>query len=219
MSSTRAPRSRTSAVNKAANAGKGSRNIWIIAAVVVIVAFAGIMAIALSQEDGGGSGDQTAAVTVSGDPLPPLGAGEAGTAPELAGTSFDGTSVEIGNDGRPKVIGFFAHWCPHCQAEVPEVAEWANAGNMPDDVDLYAVSTDVNPAAGNYPPSAWFDRLDWPIPTMMDDNANTAARAFGLTGYPFWVAVDADGNVVDRRSGRIGTAELEALIEMTRGES
>ncbi len=220
MSSTRAPRSRSSAVSKAANAGNSSRTVWIVLAGLLVVGFTVIMAIALAQEDRPDAGEQTAAVTVSGEPLARFtDGGEAGPAPEVSGTALGGGSLEITNDGRPKVIGFFAHWCPHCQAEVPEVSDWVNAGNAPDDVDLYAVSTGVNPAAGNYPPSAWFDRVDWQIPTLLDDLANSAANAFGLSGYPFWVAVDGDGNVVDRRSGRIGVDELEALIDLTRGES
>ena len=37
---------------------------------------------------------------------------------------FEGDAVAITNDGRPKIILLFAHWCPHCQNEVPVVTEW-----------------------------------------------------------------------------------------------
>src|SRR5690606_17066224 len=66
MSTPATPRARNAAVAKAAKAGQGSRNVWIIAAVVAVVVFAGIIAVALSQESDGGGSDQTAEVTVTG---------------------------------------------------------------------------------------------------------------------------------------------------------
>ena len=38
--------------------------------------------------------------------------------------------------GRPKVLLFLAHWCPHCQPEVPLVQAWLDSGGLPADVDL-----------------------------------------------------------------------------------
>ena len=58
---------------------------------------------------------ETRPVTITGNSLPPMP--EQGTdlalgspMPELAGQSFDGTPVEIKNDGRPKIILFLTHW-------------------------------------------------------------------------------------------------------------
>ena len=222
MSSSRPPRPRTSSssVAKAAKAGDGSKRIWLIAAVVAVVAFAGIIAVALSQESDDDGGDETAAVTVTGDALSGFQADPEGAigqpAPELSGTSVDGESITIENDGRPKVISFLAHWCPHCQAEVPLVADWVEANGLPDDVDVVAVSTSVNPGRDNYPPSAWFEDEGWTIPTMKDDAVSTAHAAFGAGGFPYFVVVDADGNVVNRTSGRLAEGQFEALLEQAR---
>lgn len=41
-------------------------------------------------------------------PTPDAAAGA--PAPEVRGTSFDGTSVSITNDGRTKALVFLAHW-------------------------------------------------------------------------------------------------------------
>jgi thiol-disulfide isomerase/thioredoxin len=222
MTSTRAPRARPSAVTKAANAGTSSRKVWIIVAVVLVVGFAAIMAIALAQEEStGSSGNQFADVTVNGNPLPPFQSGAPSAAigleaPELSGTSLTGEAMTIGNDGRPKVIGFFTHWCPACQAEVPEVSQWYNSGDVPDDVDLVAVNTAVSPGRVNYPPSAWFDRENWEVPTLLDDLNSSAAAAFGLSAYPFWAVVDADGRVVNQLSGQIGIDQLLGLMDEAR---
>jgi thiol-disulfide isomerase/thioredoxin len=153
--------------------------------------------------------------SVTGSALPRLT--DAGTdpalglpAPEVEGTDPSGTAVTISNDGRAKVILFVAHWCPYCQAEIPEVREWIAAGGLPEDVDLYSVSTDVRATADNYPPSAWFERELWTAPLVVDDAAGTVARSFGLPGYPFWVFVSADGIVVDRASGGLPVDALAA---------
>ena len=36
-------------------------------------------------------------------------------APDVTGTSFDGSPVTITADGTPRAIMFVAHWCPHCR--------------------------------------------------------------------------------------------------------
>lgn len=213
MSSTRAPRSRSSAVSKAANAGNSSRTVWIVLAGLLVVGFTVIMAIALAQEDRPDAGEQTAAVTVSGEPLARFtDGGEAGPAPEVSGTALGGGPLEITNDGRPKVIGFFAHWCPHCQAEVPRIQDWVDDGNLPEDVDLYAVSTGVQADGANYPPSKWLDREGWTGDILLDDPDGTAANAWGLTGYPYLVFVDSDGKVTRRASGELPIEDFAELV-------
>ena len=80
-------------------------------------------------------------------------------APAFAATSFDGTAVSVlPGDGTAKVIGFFAHWCPHCQRELPRIAGWMADNQLPAGVEVIAVSTAVEAGRPNYPPSAWFDR-------------------------------------------------------------
>ena len=63
----------------------------------------------------------------------------------------------------------------------------------------------------NYPPNLWLEREEWPAPVIVDDEANTVSTAFGLTGYPFWVAVDRDGTVVFRTAGTLRTSDFELL--------
>ena len=71
------------------------------------------------------------------------------------------------------------------------------------------VSGGVNASRPNYPPSAWLEREDWTIPTMIDDTDGTA---YGLTAYPDFVAVKADGTVAARATGQLTLEQLQALI-------
>jgi len=137
-------------------------------------------------------------------------------APEVRGSSFDGTPMAIANDGRPKVVLFLAHWCPHCQREVPLIQAWADSGAVPEGVDLISVATSIDPARPNYPPDAWFQREGWTVPVMVDPT-NSVANAYGLNAFPYWVFIGPDGTVRARTVGELPIANLETVIRALTG--
>jgi thiol-disulfide isomerase/thioredoxin len=203
--------------------------VWPVA--IGLVVLVGLVVIAIAAFAGGddaatdGDGaliEETAEpVEVSGDPLPQFSTVEGDPAvglafPALSGVDLEGESMTIGGTGRPTLAVFLAHWCPHCQREVPVVQEWVDGGNLPDDVDLVAVSTSIDPSRPNYPASAWLADEGWTAPTLVDPD-NAAAVAAGLSAFPYFVAVDADGNVVARVTGELTTAQLDQLVELARG--
>jgi cytochrome c biogenesis protein CcmG, thiol:disulfide interchange protein DsbE len=113
-----------------------------------------------------------------------------------------------------------AHWCPHCQAEVPLVQEWIASGKAPKGVDFYSVSTGVSADKPNYPPSKWLAKAGWEPPVLADDEAQSAAQSWGLTGFPYFVMVDKDGKVWQRGSGEIPIDQIDKLAnELAKGES
>lgn len=228
----------SSNVQAARSSGSSNRTWWIVGAVVLVVVVALGVALAIGGKDdtkGGGesasggtvvpSGETSVGtVEVTGAPLPEFDASispdpAAGmAAPGLTGQSFDGQTVAIANDGKPKVVMFLAHWCPHCQAEVPRLVDWLEANGMPADVELYAVTTGTSPDKPNYPPGAWLRGKHWPVTTMVDNTDQSAALAYGLTSYPYFVVVDANGNVVMRTSGEITMDQWAELLAAARGE-
>jgi thiol-disulfide isomerase/thioredoxin len=138
-------------------------------------------------------------------------------APEVSGTDFTGKATGIKADGRPKIVTFLAHWCPHCQATVPLVQTWVSAGGVPQGVDLVSVATGIDPNRPNYPPDAWFQREGWTVPLIVDPT-NSVASAYGLSAYPYWVFIGPDGKIVSRAVGEMTIADLEAEIgRMTPG--
>jgi thiol-disulfide isomerase/thioredoxin len=190
--------------------------IWWVGFLLVVAV---IVTIALTS--GGGdstasSATETAPAEAIGTPLPRFETmtDAAGLiAPSIAASTIDGTRVQVLNDGTPRLYGFFAHWCPHCQREVPRTVAWLAQHDLPVGVELVAISTSVDPTLDNYPPSAWFEREGWPLPVLVDSETGTLAKAFGLSGFPFWVAVDAEGKVVARQSGELDSAQFEALLD------
>lgn len=165
---------------------------------------------------------EVAKVRVSGAILSPMPEGDAvdpavGTmAPSVSGQLFDGSGQSIKPGSGPLLLMFVAHWCPHCQREVPLVAKWADNTALAG-VTLQAVSTGVKPDLPNYPPSAWLARENWTIPTLVDDEDTTAANAFGLTSFPYFVAIDATGKVVKRASGELTEAQFNELATLAGG--
>jgi thiol-disulfide isomerase/thioredoxin len=139
--------------------------------------------------------------------------------PEVAGEDFDGNPVTISRDGRAKIIVFLAHWCPHCQYEVPILRDFVAEGLVPESVDLYSVTTGVSATRDNYPPSEWLEREGWNVPLIVDDTGNTVGEAFGLSAYPFWVIVGPDDTVLGRLAGRVEAENLAALFESVADEA
>lgn len=155
---------------------------------------------------------------VTGDALPLYNSSAAAdpvvgmSAPTVEGADWNDNEVTIEADGRPKVVLFLAHWCPHCQAEVPVVQDWIDSGNLPEGVDLYSVATSTDRLRPNWPPQEWLEDEGWTVPVIMDDEIGSVAGHFGMAGTPFYVVLDGDNNVVRRISGEIGTAGLDVLV-------
>ena len=134
-------------------------------------------------------------------------------APEVTGEGVAGGTVDIDPGGTPVALVFLAHWCSHCQAEVPRVQQWLDAGGGVDGVEIIGVSTAINSARDNYPPSQWLEREGWAAPVLKDDPDGTVHATFGGGGFPYWVFVDADGNVAARSSGELDIATLEQFMQ------
>lgn len=161
-------------------------------------------------------------VTVQGAALPPLPDG-GGTdpaigmkAPTITSQTFDGRTVTLPEPGKPAVIAFVAHWCPHCRAEVPKLRDYLTQTGLPKDVNLYTVSTSASEDKPNFPPGDWLNKEQWPVPTVADDTKQQAANAYGLTSFPYFVAVDAAGNVVARTSGEISEQQFQGLLNQAK---
>ncbi len=138
--------------------------------------------------------------------------------PVVAGATFDGNPMTVGGatDG-PTLYAFLAHWCPHCNDEIPELIELDNRGGLPDGMNVVAISTGVDPTGPNYPPSEWLVDKKWPSawPVMADSEAAEAFIANGGSGFPYLLIVDADGNVLARDSGAKSAEDLASWIQTT----
>ena len=216
--SSRSKKKRTSSKARSRSRGRrsargGNLFLWLFLGVLVVLF--GVIAF-ISRSDVG-TGVNITPAEVTGDPLPPLEPeapdGAVGAqAPTISGTSISGepATIEPG-DGTPKAIVFLAHWCPHCQREVPTVVQWLQDSGLPEGVELLGVATGIDRNRPNYPPHDWLEREEWDVPTIVDGN-QAANQAYGLVSYPFWVLVDGEGKVVQRWAGETTPEQLTERI-------
>jgi cytochrome c biogenesis protein CcmG, thiol:disulfide interchange protein DsbE len=189
-----------------------------IVAGVVGLALVFLLAFSIAGEEPVDASIGFGEVEVTGDPLPIYNSESQAdpavglAAPTVTGADWEDVVTSIEPDGRSKIIIFLAHWCPHCQAEVPVVQNWIDQGNLPDDVDMYGITTSTDRLRPNWPPQDWLEDENWTVPTIMDDAIGSAAVAYGMAGTPFYVVLDGENNVVLRVSGEIGTAGLDQLV-------
>lgn len=178
-----------------------------------------------TTEQPGTSFPDSQPVTITGDALPafdPNAATDSAVgmpAPVLSGLNFvgDEVTVDAPTDG-PYMVVFLAHWCPHCNAEVPRLLDWKNSGAVPDELNVVGVATANAEGQVNYPPSSWFSNKGWSWPVIVDESlgagtAGKAAVAYGASGWPYFVIVGADGLVKARASGEQEVSAIQAIVD------
>jgi len=119
------------------------------------------------------------------------------------------------SDGTARAWLIWAHWCPHCQRELPPLSDWytENADLYPN-VELISVTSSIDPARGN-PLEPYLDELQLPFPAILDPDL-ALAEQFGLSAYPFWVFTSGDGTTLLRVAGFLEidqVAEIFAQLE------
>jgi thiol-disulfide isomerase/thioredoxin len=206
----------------------GNGKFIVGAIIAIIIGGAAIVAISSSGSDSAstaGNISEFSDVTITGDALPAFDSASAAdasigmTAPIVSGKGFTGTEITTDGAGTPTLLVFLAHWCQFCQREVPLLVQWEKDGQTPTGIDVIAVATGTDPANPNFPPSEWLAREEFPAlwPVIADSADKKAADAFGLSGYPYFVLVDAQGKVFKRLSGEIPMDELTAIIDQMIG--
>ena len=213
-------------------------NVWVIIVIVLALVTGGVIWAATKGDDktatdstvsqvDGTSSDIPASqpVTFTGTALSPFDDTQSPDpavgvpAPLLSGFDFQGDAVTIDPAANgPYMVVFLAHWCPHCNAEVPRLLDWKASGAVPTGLNVLGVATAVSPSAPNYPPGQWFSNKGWSWPVMVDESlgdgaAGKAAATFGASGWPYFVIIGADGLVKARVSGEVSIADLQVIVD------
>jgi hypothetical protein len=193
--------------------------VWI--GLGLIVAVAAVAAILLSSGGGSATAEPAPRLTVSGAALPAFAsdgpdAAVGVTLPTLTGTGPDGAAAVIGPTGNPQVVVVVAHWCPHCQAEVPRIVTWLRDNTLPAGVTMTTLSTGIDPARPNFPPSTWLRNEGWTAPVLTDDAASSGLAALGFSSFPGFVFVNGDGTVAGRMVGELDPAQIASIAASLR---
>jgi thiol-disulfide isomerase/thioredoxin len=197
-----------------------SFRLWATLGLLVVV-LAGV-ALALTASGGGDAGDAASptatatvdvAVTIDGPPEDKLLAqGEPipdWTAPGLDGGTVVWSERAVG----PAILAIWAPWCPHCQAELPRLAEAVEAHPG---VSLITIATAVDPETGPSP-AEYMASEGLTFPVGLDDEQNTLAAGLGVQGFPTTYFVDAEGLVVAAAAGELEPEAVDQILAFLEG--
>jgi thiol-disulfide isomerase/thioredoxin len=141
---------------------------------------------------------------------PAVGAVMAGvTGPEY----YSGQTLQIDSaDGKARAWLVWAHWCPYCQQEMPDIKAWveANAAAFPD-FEVVSLTTAMDESRGN-PLVPYLDELQLPFPVIVDEDGSLSAQ-LGLNAFPFWVFTGPDGSVLGRTAGLLGIERFASIAQ------
>jgi cytochrome c biogenesis protein CcmG/thiol:disulfide interchange protein DsbE len=113
---------------------------------------------------------------------------------------------ELARDG-PVVINFFASWCAPCAVEAPQLMKLKQAG-----VRIIGVAyEDVPPRGSPDQTQAFLNRLGDPFAQKLSDADGRAGIEFGVTGVPETYLVGPDGMILDKHTGPLEPADVQAL--------
>ena len=137
------------------------------------------------------------------DAEPPVRLGD--PVPDRAITLLDGSTVRL-RDGEPRLLNFWATWCPPCRAEIPEIDHYARARG-PDGLRVLA----VNLAEDVVTIERYLRPLGVSFSVGLDPERSLAAN-FGVAGLPTSYAIDRAGVIRRAHAGPMSRATIESLI-------
>jgi thiol-disulfide isomerase/thioredoxin len=144
---------------------------------------------------GSGSGGSSSAKALPNRSVVPLAGGAAVPVRSLTG---------------PAVINLWATWCGPCRAELPAFQQvHQQFGDR-----LHVVG--VNQGDAGEKVSSYLAGIGVDFPQYLDADGGVG-EAFGVTGLPATLVVDASGHVIDVHSGALTADSLRALVRTDLG--
>ena len=126
---------------------------------------------------------------------------------------YSGERVIYAPDGENATVWLvWAHWCPHCQNDLPALATFLEeSGADYPHVQVVTITTSIDDTRGN-PLVPYLDASQFPFPVLVDPDGSLAT-SLGTPAFPFWVVTGPDGQVLLRRPGEFGPDQLPNLFD------
>lgn len=138
-----------------------------------------------------------------------IGVRKGALARDFIGRSPDGTPVRLSDlRGKPTIINFWATWCVSCLAELPDLkAVQQEIGT--EGLNIVAVNAGENSSAAK----RFLKELDAPAFRVGMDPTLIVADAYGVSGLPQSVFVDADGVVRAVYTGQLSKELMQQYVQ------
>ncbi|MEM6318369.1 MAG: TlpA disulfide reductase family protein [Bacteroidota bacterium] len=131
------------------------------------------------------------------------------TLPDLSVKTLQGESKDLAvlsDNGKIKVISFWATWCAPCKKELDAIAEIYEDWQENYDMELIAISIDTRRALATVPGMVAAKGWEYNILTAEQTEAQ---NAFNFQTIPQTFLVDQAGNVVYHHNGYVPGDEYE----------
>ena len=136
---------------------------------------------------------------------------EATKLPEFNVTDRDGNTVALSSMyGKPTLVGFWATWCPPCNAEAPEIQKLYD--EYGDRVNFMMINATGDGRDTAETVEKWMESNGYTYPVYLDES-NEASIATQVYYLPTMYVLDSEGNLLTAFSGTIGETSGKQLIE------
>lgn len=125
-------------------------------------------------------------------------------------------AAQLGNDGKPFVVSFFATWCKPCMRELKAIAEVYPDWQDETGVKMYVISIDDAQNLSKVRPLV--DSEGWEYEVLLDTN-NDLFRALGIQAVPHVLVFDGEGRMIMNHSGYTDGAESEIIETIRKSQS
>ncbi|HZR13430.1 MAG TPA: redoxin domain-containing protein [Acidimicrobiia bacterium] len=175
-------------------------------ALVVLLAVAGILAVAVTSSSGSSTKQVDPRVTQMTLP----GAISGGTAaPNFRLTTLDGKTISLRQfAGHPVVVNFWASWCYPCRQEFPLLRSAYARHHKDGLVMIGVVSQDIPSDARQFVEQ---EHASWP---MAVDGDRAAQTAYGVRGLPQTMFIRRDGTIARRELSQLTSATLQTGLSL-----
>ena len=195
---------------RSGSAGRRSRLSWAAAG-------AAVLTVVLTACGQGSTGTGTGFVAGDGS-IVLLDESARPTAPELVGTTLDGSTFRLADHlGEVVVLNVWASWCAPCRAEAPELQSlWEEFEGQ--GVQFVGLDTRDTEAAA----LAFIDAYGITYPNVVDTDGRLQLLfqdSLPPQAIPSTLVIDPQGRVAGRILGRISESTLRGLIEDAQGSA
>lgn len=133
-------------------------------------------------------------------------------APDFEETKPDGSTMKLSDlKGKVVLLDFWASWCGPCRRENPNVVKLYEQYK---DKGFTVMSVSLDKDRQRWLDAIEKDNLSWPNHVSdLKYWSSKAAKLYGVTGIPYTVLIDAEGNIVRTKlRGEELAVELERLL-------
>lgn len=136
-------------------------------------------------------------------------------APLFVVKDLDGMTYDFGNERTKKahILVFWSIFCEPCREEMPVIEKIANDRGLKDALEVLAVNLDGDPFLEGI--KGFVKQYKYTFKVILDELAGEnfkIADPYQVAGTPVLYLVDAQGQVFANYLGRIGEADLKAML-------